>query len=128
MNSFFAVLIALSILGFIVLEAITLYNKVTHQMLFHVPTTKYKSYILGTVLLFCVAIFGFQFTNPQPVTSAHLSKEFTKQKRLAKKNWSLLNYGPMRSQKYHPRSLLNQIQLRICQIRLNRLKKHLHSQ
>lgn len=85
MNSFFAVLIALSILGFIVLEAITLYNKVTHQMLFHVPTTKYKSYILGTVLLFCVAIFGFQFTNPQPVTSAPSVKRIYKTKTVGKK-------------------------------------------
>ncbi|MCV3315475.1 hypothetical protein NVV78_05895 [Pediococcus ethanolidurans] len=84
MNTFFALLILGSVLGFIILEIISLYNKITHKFLFHVPTNTYKNYVLGTLLLFCVAIFGFQSTDPKPANTAPPVKKIYKTKTVGK--------------------------------------------
>lgn len=86
MNNIFAGLLAVSFLEMIILEVIFLYNKVTHHLLFNVPNKRIKISILSALLIFCVAIFGFQSTNPSPTTSAPPVKKIYKTKTVGKKD------------------------------------------
>lgn len=82
MNDFFKFLIIISLLGFIILEIINLYHKVTHNRSFY--TKKSTNFILATVLIFCVAMFGFLSTDPTPSMSTQPVKKIYKTETVGK--------------------------------------------
>ncbi len=82
MNDFFTFLIIISLLGFIILEIINLYHKVTHNRSFY--TKKSTNFILATVLIFCVAMFGFLSTDPTPSMSTQPVKKIYKTETVGK--------------------------------------------
>ncbi|WP_412989696.1 DNA-entry nuclease [Pediococcus siamensis] len=85
MNAFFTFLITICIFAFILIGFVTLYQKITHKTLFHFSKLRIKRTLLSSLLVFCVAIFGYASTDPQPLAAAPPAKTIYKVDVIGKK-------------------------------------------